>query len=125
VGRRSGSDGLASSGWIELRPYEGLYCVSCEAYYTEEDLIDGSLCPIHQRPVEWLKEDNYFFKLSEFADRLLDWYEKFPGAVTPESKRNEAVGLIRGGLRDSRLRSQSNVSGLESAISLRHSTAKA
>ncbi len=87
------------AGWIELRPYEGLYCVSCEAYYTEADLVDG-LCPIHRRPVELLKEENYFFKLSEFSDRLLDWYEQNPGAVTPESKRNEAIGLIRGGLRD-------------------------
>jgi methionyl-tRNA synthetase len=87
-------------GWIELRPYEGLYCVSCEAYYTEADLVDGDLCPIHRRPVELLKEDNYFFKLSEFADRLLDWYDRFPGAVTPDSRRNEAIGLIRGGLRD-------------------------
>ena len=51
------------AGYIELRPYEGLYCVSCEAYYTEADLVDG-LCPIHRRPVELLQEENYFFKLS-------------------------------------------------------------
>ena len=88
------------NGFIELRPYEGLYCVSCEAYYTEAELLDGNLCPIHRRPVELLQEENYFFKLSEFSDRLLAWYEQFPGAVTPESKRNEAIGLIRGGLRD-------------------------
>ena len=88
------------NGWIELRPYEGLYCVSCEAYYTEADLLEGNLCPIHRSPVEWLKEENYFFRLSEFEDRLLKWYEDEPGAVTPESKRNEAIGLIRGGLRD-------------------------
>ncbi|MBV9661077.1 MAG: methionine--tRNA ligase [Acidimicrobiales bacterium] len=88
------------NGWIELRPYEGLYCVSCEAYYAEAELVDGKLCPIHRTPVELLKEENYFFKLSQFTDRLLDWYSSVPGAVTPESKRNEAVGLIRGGLRD-------------------------
>ena len=88
------------NGWIELRPYAGLYCVSCEAYYTEAELIDGNLCPIHRTPVEWLEEDNYFFKLSEFSDRLLKWYEENPGAVTPEAKRNEAIGLIKGGLRD-------------------------
>ncbi len=88
------------NGWIELRPYAGLYCVSCEAYYTEADLIDGRLCPIHRAPVEWLEEENYFFKLSEFTDRLLDWFSQDPGAVTPESKRNEAIGLIKGGLRD-------------------------
>ncbi len=88
------------NGWIELRPYEGLYCVSCEAYYTEGELIDGNLCPIHRTPVEMLKEENYFFKLSEFSDRLLEWFEQKPGAVTPEAKRNEAIGLIKGGLRD-------------------------
>ncbi len=88
------------NGWIELRPYEGLYCVSCEAYYTESELIDGTLCPIHRTPVELLKEENYFFKLSEFADRLLEWFDQNPGAVTPEAKRNEAIGLIKGGLRD-------------------------
>ncbi len=88
------------NGWIELRPYEGLYCVSCEAYYVESELDDGATCPIHHRPVEVLSEENYFFKLSELSERLLAWYEDNPGAVTPESKRNEAVGLIRGGLRD-------------------------
>ena len=66
------------NGWIELRPYAGLYCVSCEAYYTEADLIDGRLCPIHRTPVEWLEEENYFFKLSEFTDRLLEWYPRTP-----------------------------------------------
>ena len=88
------------NGWIELRPYEGLYCVSCEAYYTESELVDGNLCPIHHTAVELLREENYFFKLSEFTDLLLEWYEQNPGAVTPESKRNEAIGLIKGGLRD-------------------------
>ncbi|HUJ64766.1 MAG TPA: class I tRNA ligase family protein, partial [Acidimicrobiales bacterium] len=54
----------------------------------------------HRTPVELLREENYFFKLSEFTDRLLEWYEQNPGAVTPEAKRNEAIGLIKGGLRD-------------------------
>lgn len=88
------------NGWIELRPYEGLYCVGCEAYYAEDDLLPGRLCPIHETPVELFKEENYFFKLSAFSDRLLEWFEANPGAVAPESKRNEAMGLIRQGLRD-------------------------
>jgi methionyl-tRNA synthetase len=88
------------NGWIDLRPYAGWYCVSCEAYYTDADLLEGRLCPIHRTPVEWLEEDNYFFKLSEFADPLIRWFDEQPTAVTPESKRNEAIGLIRGGLRD-------------------------
>jgi methionyl-tRNA synthetase len=88
------------NGWIELGAYEGWYCVACEAYYAAGDLIDARLCPIHEAPVEWLKEDNYFFKLSAFTDRLLEWYGSHPAAVIPESKRNEAVGLIRQGLND-------------------------
>lgn len=86
-------------GWIVPGTYEGPYCVSCEAYYTEDELVDG-LCPVHHRPVEPLKEHNYFFRLSAFSDRLLEWYEKNPGAVTPEARRNEAIGLIKGGLQD-------------------------
>src|SRR3990170_3243617 len=55
--------------------YEGLYCVACEAYYVEGALIAGN-CPIHDRPVELLREENYFFRLSAYADRLLEHYER-------------------------------------------------
>jgi methionyl-tRNA synthetase len=88
------------NGWITLGTYEGLYCVSCEAYYTEAELVDGTLCPIHRRPVETLTEENYFFRLSAFEERLLAWFDSRPDAVIPESKRNEAIGLVKGGLRD-------------------------
>lgn len=87
------------NGHIELGTYEGPYCVSCEAYYTEAELVDGN-CPVHLRPVELVKEDNYFFKLSTFEQPLLDWYEANPDAVRPQAKRNEALGLIRQGLQD-------------------------
>ena len=65
----------------------------------ESELIDGN-CPIHGRPVEVLEEENYFFKLSAFEGRLLEWYDANPDAVRPASKRNEALGIIRGGLED-------------------------
>jgi methionyl-tRNA synthetase len=84
---------------IYLGTYEGLYCVSCEAYYTEDDLVDG-LCPIHARPVERVTEENYFFRLSAYRDRLLQHYEADPTAVEPETRRNEVLSLIRGGLQD-------------------------
>ncbi len=90
---------VKDNGYIELGTYEGLYCVSCEAYYTEAELVDG-MCPIHGRPVELVKEENYFFKLSRFQQALLDWYEANPDVVQPESKRNEALGFIRQGLQD-------------------------
>src|SRR3984893_4399590 len=73
------------NGAIELGTYEGLYCVSCEAYYVEADLVDGN-CPIHGTPVELVKEENYFFKLSRYQQRLLDWYDSHPDFVQPEGK---------------------------------------
>ncbi len=92
------------AGDIELDTFAGKYCVACEEYYSDDELveIDGTAdcCPIHQRPVEFFEEENYFFRLSRFQDRLLDWYAKHPDALTPEHRGNEALGLIRGGLRD-------------------------
>jgi methionyl-tRNA synthetase len=90
---------IYDAGDIELGVYEGLYCVPCEAYYTEEELNDGC-CPIHDRPVERVTEENYFFKLSRFGDRLLAHYDAHPEAVQPESRRNEVLGFIKSGLRD-------------------------
>ena len=87
------------NGFIELDTYEGPYCVACEAYYTEAELIDGRLCPIHVRPVEIFKEENYFFRLSRFASQIADWAST-PGVISPESKRNEVLGFIRTGLDD-------------------------
>jgi methionyl-tRNA synthetase len=87
------------NGDIELGTYEGLYCVSCEAYYTEDELVDGK-CPIHGRSVERVTEENYFFKLSRYEQRLLDHYEAHPEAVQPDTRRNEVLGFIRQGLRD-------------------------
>jgi methionyl-tRNA synthetase len=90
---------IYDNGYIELGTYEGLYCVSCEAYYTEDELIDGN-CPIHGRPVERVTEENYFFKLSAFEDRLLEHYERNPEAALPDTKRSEVLGFIRQGLQD-------------------------
>jgi len=88
------------AGDIELRRYEGLYCVACEAYYTDDELAPGGECPIHLRPVERMSEENYFFRLSRYEERLLAHYEANPDAVRPETRRNEVLGFIRGGLRD-------------------------
>ena len=88
------------AGDIELDTFAGKYCVPCEEYYSDDELDEGDLCPIHQRPVEYFEEENYFFRLSRFEDRLLDWYAKHPLAMIPEHRGNEVLGLIRGGLRD-------------------------
>lgn len=91
---------IYDNGDIELGTYEGPYCVPCEAYYTDEELVDGGKCPVHKRPVEILKEDNYFFKLSRYTDRVLAWLEQEPSPVQPATRRNEAIGLVKQGLRD-------------------------
>ncbi len=92
------------AGDIELDTYSGKYCVGCELYYADDELvtIDGvdDCCPIHRRPVDTLEEENYFFRLSRFEGRLLDWYAAHPGAIKPDNRANEALGLIRSGLRD-------------------------
>jgi len=91
---------IYDNGDIELGTYDGLYCVACEGYYAETELTDDGNCPIHNRPVEHFTEENYFFKLSRYQERLLEYYEQHPEAVIPASKRNEVLGFIRGGLND-------------------------
>ena len=91
---------LYDKGDIYLDRYEGLYCVSCEDYYKEGDLLEGGLCPIHQRPVEHFSEDNYFFRLSKYGDALLAHIEANPQFVHPRTRRNEVVGFINQGLED-------------------------
>jgi methionyl-tRNA synthetase len=98
---------LYDKGEIYQGGYEGPYCVGCEEYKLPGELIAGEgehageqLCPIHKRPVEILKEENYFFKLSEYGDRLLAHYEANPDFIQPESARNEVVNFVRQGLQD-------------------------
>src|SRR5690606_17228718 len=79
--------------------YEGWYCVSCEAFKQEKDLVDGR-CPIHLTPPEWIREKNHFFRLSKYQQRLLAHYEAHPGFIQPEIRRNEILRLVEGGLED-------------------------
>jgi methionyl-tRNA synthetase len=91
---------INENGFIYKDTYRGLYCVQCERYYAADELLSGGLCPDHRIPLEELEEENYFFKLSEFQQPLIDWYEANVDVVLPESKRNEALGFIKGGLND-------------------------
>lgn len=79
--------------------YEGWYCNSCERFFQQKDL-DGELCPTHRRPVEWVKEKNYIFALSRYSDRILKHIRENLGFIEPESRRNEMLSLIEGGLED-------------------------
>jgi methionyl-tRNA synthetase len=86
-------------GDIYKGSYEGLYCVGCEAYYTEKDLVDGC-CPIHKKPVENLKEESYFFKLSKYQEKLLELYEKNKEFILPASRASEVINRVKEGLQD-------------------------
>jgi methionyl-tRNA synthetase len=90
---------LYDQGDIYLATYEGPYCVACEAFYQPSEIVNG-LCPIHERPVEWLEEENYFFRLSAYADRLVELYETHTEFVQPEIRRNEVLSFVKGGLQD-------------------------
>ena len=83
---------------IYLGKFAGWYSVRDEAFYEESELVDGK-APTGA-PVEWVEEENYFFRLSNWQDRLLEWYERNPEAVGPRSRRNEVISFVKGGLRD-------------------------
>jgi methionyl-tRNA synthetase len=84
---------------IYLGSYEGLYCLGCEAFKTPAELVDGK-CPLHGTEPQVVEEENYFFKLSEYAERLIELYETSPRFVRPEGRRNEVLGKVRQGLDD-------------------------
>jgi len=89
---------IEANGFIYKGYYEGLYCVFDEMYVDEPG--PGGACPECGRPTERIREENYYFKLSAFQEQLLRIYEQNPGFVEPESRRNEVVAFVRGGLRD-------------------------
>ena len=89
-----------AAGYIYKGEYAGWYCVSCEAYAPETDPTTPAKCPDCGRITEWFKEESYFFKLSAFQDKLLELYEKNPGFIRPETRRNEIASFVKGGLRD-------------------------
>jgi methionyl-tRNA synthetase len=90
---------MQKAGDIYLGDYEGYYCVGCEEFIAPKDLVDGK-CPIHKTEPKVIKEKNYFFRLSNYRDQLLDWYEKNPSAVQPESARNKMLSYIKDEMQD-------------------------
>jgi methionyl-tRNA synthetase len=89
---------LERSGEIYLGRFAGWYCVRDEAFYEESELVDGR-APTGAE-VEWLEEENYFFRLSAWRDRLLAWYDANPEAIAPRGRRNEVISFVRAGLND-------------------------
>ena len=87
------------SGDITKRAYRGLYCVGCEQFYAEDELVDG-LCPDHLIRPEIVEEENYFFRLSRYADRLIDAIDSNRLRIVPQTRKNEVLSFIRRGLVD-------------------------
>jgi len=91
---------LLDQGDIYLGEYEGWYCVPDEAFFPESKLVDGK-CPDCGRPVEKMKEETYFFRMSKYVDRLVQYYEENPAFIQPESRKNEMLNnFIKPGLED-------------------------
>ncbi|MBY0494593.1 MAG: methionine--tRNA ligase [Cyanobacteria bacterium] len=87
------------NGDIYEGAYEGWYCESCEAFKPEKDLVEGT-CPIHKTTPKWIKEKNWFFRLSKYQQPLLKHYADHPSFIEPEIRRNEILRLVEGGLED-------------------------
>ena len=90
---------IYDQGDIYKKNYEGLYCVPCESYWLERQLVDGK-CPDCGRPVEKMAEESYFFKMSKYQDRILEYIETHPDFIQPVSRRNEMINFIKQGLED-------------------------
>jgi len=90
---------LWDAGEIYLGKYGGHYCFGCERFYTEKEIVDGK-CPDHQTALQWIEEENYFFKMSKYQGWLIDYIERHPDFVRPERYRNEVLGFLRDPLTD-------------------------
>src|SRR6185437_11226529 len=105
----------AANGDIYKKHYSGLYCVRCEQFYTEEELVDG-LCPEHHIPPELVEEENYFFRLSRYGDQILELIDSGALRVIPETRKNEVRSFVARGLEDfslSRSRARARGWGVE------------
>ncbi len=90
---------LAEAGDIYKDRYDGFYCSGCEAYVTEKDLVNGN-CPIHKRPVHTFSEENYFFRLSKYSDKIQELIESDTLKIVPEFRKREFLNVVRDGLTD-------------------------
>lgn len=92
---------LYDQGDIYLGSYNGMYCTECEAFYTKSQLVDGDKCPVCGSTVHEEKEEAYFFRMSKYADRLMDYIESHPHFIEPESRKNEMINnFLKPGLQD-------------------------
>ncbi|NEP76956.1 MAG: methionine--tRNA ligase, partial [Okeania sp. SIO3B3] len=88
-------------GDIYLSQQQGWYCVACEEFKEERELLEDNYCPIHtNQKVEWRDEQNYFFRLSKYQEKLQAFYQEQPNFIQPESRRNEVLNFVNQGLQD-------------------------
>lgn len=91
---------LLKSGDIYLGSYSGKYCLSCEQYYNDSEILEGNLCPVHKKPLTQVNEETYFFKLSRYEKPLLKFYEENPDFLSPKYRANEIINFVKSGLQD-------------------------
>jgi methionyl-tRNA synthetase len=91
---------MYNKGDIYKGTYEGYYCISCETFFKKEELISDEFCPECGKPTEFIREENYFFRLSGYADKLIKWYEENENCIIPKSKKSEVVNFVKDGLTD-------------------------
>jgi len=100
VGVQKAFEVMSEKGDIYKDMYEGHYCVSCESFFTKNQLIDNEYCPDCGKPTNIVKEESYFFKLSKYEEKLLQWYEDEENCVLPKGKKNEVISFVKQGLKD-------------------------
>lgn len=111
---------MYEKGDIYKGVYEGLYCTPCESFWTESQLDENGCCPDCGRPVQYAKEEAYFFKLSKYQDKLLDLFKNNPEFLQPESRRNEMIAFVEQGLDDLCISRSSFDWGIQVPIDKKH-----
>ncbi len=91
---------IHAAGDIYQGHYEGWYCKSCEAFYTQAELEEGNLCPVHKLPADLIKEENYFIRLTKYTEKLQAMIESNEFLIRPESRRNEVLAMLKRGFKD-------------------------
>ncbi len=91
---------MHDNGDVYKDKYQGHYCISCETFFPEVQLVDGEFCPDCGKSTSIVEEESYFFRLSAYEDKLLAWYRDNPECILPKSKRNEVIRFVEGGLND-------------------------
>ena len=91
---------MYEKGDIYKDVYRGHYCISCEAFFTETQLVDGEFCPECGKPTSMVEEESYFFRLSKYQEPLLQWYRENEKCILPKTRRNEVMRFVEGGLED-------------------------